>query len=125
MELAEFLGACSRLNGHDIELIDAALLRRMHSPGDEIDAWMVTMAIEKSLRNQKLSRHAAQIASQTSSVIHAAAKRAGFPENNPCIVRIARAASEIVRGKVAGVEAEVEVKFLMREWEPVLSRMSK
>lgn len=122
MELAEFLGAINRLTGRDLERINAAMVARSKIQGDEIDAWNVTVTIENAIRTQRLSVRAGNAAHQAADALRHIATKAGWKTDDERTVRTARAAAEIARGIVAGLDAEVAVKSLMVAFEASFAR---
>jgi hypothetical protein len=116
MELEEFTTALGRMSAADLHEVAAVLHAHSASAGDEVDAWRVTITIDKALRRAHLTRVAARAASSASHAVLHAAETQGIALPDDDVTHVARAAAEVARGMVAGADAEVEVKTLLTSW---------
>ena len=120
MELEEFTTALGRMSAIDLHEVAVVLHAHTESAGDEVDAWRVTIAIDRALRRAHLTRVAARAASNASHAVLHAAETQGISLPDDEVTHVARAAAEVARGIVAGPEAEVEVKTLLTSWPPLV-----
>jgi hypothetical protein len=119
MDLTELTNALTALSSDDINRVATSLAG--DTVGDEIDAWHVTIAIDRALRHSHRARQAARAAWDAAQAVQRAAERDGFVLPDPTVTHVARAAAEIARGIVAGDDVALEVNRLMGHWFPVLA----
>jgi len=121
MDVGEFSRALERLTAEDVHRI-AATLTNNHSnnAADEVEAWRVTLTIDRVLRRTHRTRLAARAASSiTHTVLHiAAAQGIRLPDEE--VTHVARAAAEVARGLVAGDDVSAEVGTLLVDWSPLV-----
>jgi hypothetical protein len=121
MEIAEFTRALEQLTADDFHRIAVMLGAHSDSAADEVEAWRVTMTIDRVLRRTHQTRVAAHAASTvTHTVLKVAAVR-GIPLPDGDVTHVARAAAEIARGLVAGEELDAEVRTLLVGWSPLVA----
>ena len=120
MEIQEFTAALGRMSAADLHEVAAVLHAHTGSAGEEVDAWRVTITIDKALRRAHLTRVAARAASSASHAVLHAAESQGISLPDDDVTYVARAAAEVARGMIAGPEAEVEVKTLLVNWTPLV-----
>jgi hypothetical protein len=121
MDIAEFTRALDQLTADDVHRIAGALGCHSDSAADEVEAWRVTLTIDRVLRRTHRTRIAARAASSvTHTVLHiAAAKGIRLPDAE--VTHVARAAAEVARGLVAGDEVRGEVRMLLVDWSPLIA----
>jgi hypothetical protein len=112
MELSEFLAGLSSLRLAQIRAIASDLDRLVDSVADEIDTMHAILALEQVVRRCRCTRVAAIAGHQASLVVVRAAERAGAEPADPDVIQVARAAGQVARGLVAGVDAEPHVRHL-------------
>ena len=120
MDVGEFSRALESLTAEDIHRI-AATLTSNHSENaaDEVEAWRVTLTIDRVLRRTHRTRLAARAASSiTHTVLKIAAAR-GIRLPDEEVTHVARAAAEVARGLIAGDEVRAEVGALLVDWSPL------
>jgi hypothetical protein len=116
MELPEFTEALGQLSADDLHRVASALEAHSESVAGEVDAWRVTLSIDRALRRAHRTRVAARVASAASHAVLRAAAAQGIRLPNAEVTHVARAAAEVARGMVAGPEAAAEVRFLLNDW---------
>jgi hypothetical protein len=121
MTPAELSEALRELSPDDISRIARSLAS--DSAGDEVDAWRVTMTIDRSLRHSHRTRQAAHAARSASQAVQLAAERHSVKLPDPQVTYVARAAAELARGLVAGDDVERELLQLLQHWVPLLARV--
>lgn len=119
MDLAEFTQALNRLRASDVHRVAAALHDNTMSAADELDAWRATLTIDRALRRSQRIRLAARAASAATHTVLAAAEADGVKLPDAEVTHVARAAAEVARGLVAGIDAAAEVRLLLRSWTPL------
>jgi hypothetical protein len=121
MDVAEFTQALERLTAEDVHRIAATLTtNHADSAADEVEAWRVTLTIDRVLRRTHRTRIAARAASAvTHTVLHIAAAR-GIRLPDEEVTHVARAAAEVARGLIAGDDARAEVRTLLVDWSPLV-----
>jgi len=120
MDVGEFSRALESLTAEDIHRI-AATLTSNHSENaaDEVEAWRVTLTIDRVLRRTHRTRLAARAASSiTHTVLKIAAAR-GIRLPDEEVTHVARAAAEVARGLIAGDDVRAEVGALLVDWSPL------
>lgn len=121
MELAEFTQALEDLTAADVHRIAALLDAHAESAADEVEAWRVTLTIDRVLRRTHQTRVAARAASTVTHTVLKVAARQGISLPDAEVTHVARAAAEIARGLVAGNEVGSEVRALLVDWSPVVA----
>jgi hypothetical protein len=121
MDVAEFTQALERLTTEDVHRIAATLTtNHADSAADEVEAWRVTLTIDRVLRRTHRTRIAARAASAvTHTVLHIAAAR-GIRLPDEEVTHVARAAAEVARGLIAGDDVRAEVRTLLVDWSPLV-----
>jgi hypothetical protein len=120
MTPTDFTGALRALSYDDIR--DIATSMEHESVGDEVDAWRITIAIDRALRHSHKTRQAAQVAYGAAQAVQRAAEADGVELPHEQVTHVARAAAEVARGLVAGDDVAPEVSQLLLHWFPVLTR---
>ena len=120
MDAAGFTQLLRRLTPADIRIIGAALEGDTSSAADEVEAWRLTITVDRTLRRLRRSRNAAQAASIATHTVLAAARSsvADLPEHT--VTLVARAAAEIARALTAGEEAHYEAEALLVPFSTLL-----
>jgi hypothetical protein len=121
MELAEFTQALEHLTAADVHLLAGQLDGHAESAADEVEAWRVTLTIDRVLRRTHQTRVAARAASTVTHTVLTVAARQGISLPDAEVTHVARAAAEIARGLVAGDEVTSEVRALLVNWSPVVA----
>ena len=121
MELTEFNRALEHLTADDVHRIAAMLDAHADSSADEVEAWRVTLTIDRVLRRTHQTRIAARAASTVTHTVLKVAAGQGIHLPDAEVTHIARAAAEIARGLVAGDEVTNEVRALLVDWSPVVA----
>ena len=110
MDVAGFTQLLRRLTLADIRIIGAALDAEVASAADEVEAWRLTITIDRTLRRLRCSRTAAQAAAKSDHVV--------LPEHTVTVV--ARAAAEVARALTAGEETRYEAEALLVPFHTLL-----
>ncbi len=118
MDVAEFTRALERLTAEDLHRIAATLVHHSDSPAEEVEAWRVTLTIDRVLRRTHRTRDAARAASTVTHMVLQIAAAQGIHLPDEEVTHVARAAAEVARGLVAGEEAHGEVSVLLVDWSP-------
>jgi hypothetical protein len=121
MTPAELNAALRTLRREDLRRIAQSLASE--TAGDEVDAWRVTMAIDRALRHSHRARQAAHAARDASQAVQHAAEADGVKLPDPDVTHVARGAAELARGLVAGADVEHEMLQLLAHWVPLLARV--
>jgi hypothetical protein len=121
MEVAEFTRALEQLTADDFHRVAAMLGAHSDSAADEVEAWRVTMTIDRVLRRTHQTRIAARAASVVTHTVLKVAAVQGIQLPDTEVTHVARAAAEIARGLVAGDEVDHEVRTLLVDWSPVVA----
>jgi hypothetical protein len=121
MTPVELHDALRRLDRADMHRIARSLVSE--SAGDEVDAWRVTMAIDRALRHSHRARHAAHAAREASQAVQFAAAAQGITLPDAEVTAVARGAAELARGLVAGADVEREMLELLQHWVPLLAKV--
>jgi hypothetical protein len=122
MDVGEFSRALERLTAEDVHRI-AATLTNNHSDNaaDEVEAWRVTLTIDRVLRRTHRTRLAARSASSVTHTVLQIAAAQGIRLPDEDVTHVARAAAEVARGLVAGDEVRAEVGTLLVDWSPLVA----
>jgi hypothetical protein len=121
MEVAEFNRALEELTADDMHRIAVTLGAHSDSVADEVEAWRVTLTIDRVLRKTHQTRIAARAASTVTHTVLKVAAGQGIHLPDGEVTHVARAAAEIARGLVAGDEVSNEVRALLVDWSPVVA----
>lgn len=121
MDVEEFSRAVIGLSRSDVRRVAAEIEAHRASVADDIDWWEATIAIDRVLKHDGLSRTAAVAASSVSRQVLARAEETGCARAGADAISVARAAGNIVRGLVAGPAAQEPVTHLLRDFAPVLN----
>jgi hypothetical protein len=121
MDFGEFNRALEQLTADDVHRIAATLGTHTDSAAEEVEAWRVTLTIDRVLRRTHQTRIAARAASTVTHTVLEAAARQGIALPDAEVTHVARAAAEIARGIVAGDEVTNEVCALLVDWSPVVA----
>jgi hypothetical protein len=120
MDAAEFADRLGELSSTDIRDIAAALQLQLGTAEGEVAWWKATIAIEIALKRQRHSRVAGRAAWVAAHALLEAAEREGLlPAEKDLVTLVARAASDVARGLVAGGAASVSLAPLTNVWRPV------
>jgi hypothetical protein len=122
MDVGEFSRALERLTAEDFHRI-AATLTNNHSDNaaDEVEAWRVTLTIDRVLRRTHRTRLAARAASSITHTVLQIAAAQGIRLPDEEVTHVARAAAEVARGLVAGDDVRAEVGTLLVDWSPLVA----
>jgi hypothetical protein len=121
MELTDFTRALEHLTAADVQRISATLCAHADSAADEVEAWRVTLTIDRVLRRTHRTRIAARAASTVTHTVLTVAAQQGITLPDADVTHVARAAAEIARGLVAGDDATTQVQALLVDWSPVVA----
>lgn len=121
MDVGEFSRALENLTAEDVHRI-AATLTNNHadSAADEVEAWRVTLTIDRVLRRTHRTRLAARAASSITHTVLQIAAAQGIRLPDEEVTHVARAAAEVARALVAGDEVRAEVGTLLVDWSPLV-----
>jgi hypothetical protein len=122
MDVGEFSRALERLTAEDVHRI-AATLTNNHSDNaaDEVEAWRVTLTIDRVLRRTHRTRRAARAASSITHTVLQIAAAQGIRLPDEEVTHVARAAAEVARGLIAGDDVRAEVGTLLVDWSPIVA----
>ncbi|MGH9031398.1 MAG: hypothetical protein ACRDY4_04875 [Acidimicrobiia bacterium] len=121
MEIKDFIVALGRMTAADLHEVGGALHPRSESAADEVDAWRITITIDRTLRRAHRTRVAAHAASDASHAVLRAAEAHCIALPDAEVTHVARAAAELARAMVAGPDVDDEVRFLFGRWTPLLA----
>jgi hypothetical protein len=121
MDVAGFNRALDQLTADDLHRIAMTLGSHAESAADEVEAWRVTLSIDRVLRRTHQTRIAARAASTVTHTVLKVAAGQGIHLPDAEVTHVARAAAEIARGLVAGDEVSNEVRALLVDWSPVVA----
>jgi hypothetical protein len=121
MDVAGFNRALEQLTADDMHHVAATLGTHSDSAADEVEAWRVTLTIDRVLRRTHQTRIAARAASTVTHTVLKVAAREGITLPDAEVTHLARAAAEVARGLVAGDEVTNEVQTLLVDWSPVVA----
>ncbi len=121
MDVGEFSRALESLTAEDLHRI-AATLTNNHSDNaaDEVEAWRVTLTIDRVLRRTHRTRLAARAASSITHTVLQIAAAQGIRLPDEEVTHVARAAAEVARGLIAGDDVRAEVGALLVDWSPLV-----
>jgi hypothetical protein len=122
MDVGEFSRALERLTAEDVHRI-AATWTNNHSDNaaDEVEAWRVTLTIDRVLRRTHHTRLAARAASSVTHTVLQIAAAQGIRLPDEDVTHVARAAAEVARGLIAGDDVRAEVGTLLVDWSPLVA----
>jgi hypothetical protein len=122
MDVGEFSRALESLTAEDVHRI-AATLTNNHSDNaaDEVEAWRVTLTIDRVLRRTHRTRLAARAASSITHTVLQIAAAQGIRLPDEEVTHVARAAAEVARGLIAGDDVRAEVETLLADWSPLVA----
>ncbi len=121
MDVAEFSRALKRLTSEDVHRIASTLTtNHSDSAADEVEAWRVTLTIDRVLRRTHRTRLAARAASSITHTVLQIAAAQGIRLPDEEVTHVARAAAEVARGLVAGDDVRAEVGALLVDWSPLV-----
>ena len=121
MDLKDLTRQLHRMTAGDIHAVAAALDAHAESAAGEVDAWRVTITIDRALRRAHRTRVAAHAASDASHAVLRAAEGQGISLPDAEVTHVARAAAELARGLVAGPDAADEVRLLLDRWASLIA----
>jgi hypothetical protein len=121
MDVAGFNRALEQLTADDMHHVAATLGAHSDSAAEEVEAWRVTLTIDRVLRRTHQTRVAARAASTVTHTVLKVAAREGITLPDAEVTHLARAAAEVARGLVAGDEVTNEVQTLLVDWSPVVA----
>jgi hypothetical protein len=121
MEVTEFNRALERLTAEEFHRIAATLDAHSDSAAEEVEAWRVTLTIDRVLRRTHQTRIAARAASTVTHTVLKVAAVEGIHLPDAEVTHVARAAAEIARGLVAGDDVAGEVRALLVDWSPLVA----
>jgi hypothetical protein len=121
MDVAEFSRALEDLTAADVHRIAATLTsNHSDSAADEVEAWRVTLTIDRVLRRTHRTRLAARAASSITHTVLQIAAAQGIRLPDEEVTHVARAAAEVARGLIAGDDVRAEVGALLVDWSPLV-----
>jgi len=120
VEIKSFTSALGHMSADDLHEVAGALHTHSGSAADEVDAWRITITIDRALRRAHRGRVAARAASDASHAVLRAAEAQGIALPDAEVTHVARAAAELARGMVAGPDAADEVRLLLGSWAPLV-----
>jgi hypothetical protein len=113
MDVAGFTQLLRRLTPTDFHVIGAALEGRVATAADEVEAWRLTITVDRTLRRLRRSRNAAQAAAAATHTVLAAARADLVDLPDRTVTLVARAAAEVARALTAGDDAHYEAEALL------------
>jgi len=121
MDVAEFSRALEGLTADDVHRIAVTLTsNHSDSAADEVEAWRVTLTIDRVLRRTHRTRLAARAASSITHTVLQIAAAQGIRLPDEEVTHVARAAAEVARGLIAGDDVRAEVGALLVDWSPLV-----
>ena len=122
MDVGEFSRALESLTAEDVHRIAATLTNNhTENAADEVEAWRVTLTIDRVLRRTHRTRLAARAASSITHTVLQIAAAQGIRLPDEEVTHVARAAAEVARGLVAGDDVRAEVGTLLVDWSPLVA----
>lgn len=120
MDAAEFARRLEHLSRHEIDEVARTLRSVLGSAEGEVAWWKATITIDKALRLHGQGRVASRAAWAAAHAVLESAEREGMlPECKDEVTAVARAASDVARGLVAGGSVTVVLADLVRIWRPL------
>ena len=122
MDVGEFSRALESLTTEDVHRIAATLTNNhTENAADEVEAWRVTLTIDRVLRRTHRTRLAARAASSITHTVLQIAAAQGIRLPDEEVTHVARAAAEVARGLIAGDDVRAEVGTLLVDWSPLVA----
>ena len=122
MDVGEFSRALEGLTAEDVHRIAATLTNNhTENAADEVEAWRVTLTIDRVLRRTPRTRLAARAASSITHTVLQIAAAQGIRLPDEEVTHVARAAAEVARGLIAGDDVRAEVGTLLVDWSPLVA----
>jgi hypothetical protein len=122
MDVGEFSRALESLTAEDVHRIAATLTNNhTENAADEVEAWRVTLTIDRVLRRTHRTRLAARAASSITHTVLQIAAAQGIRLPDEDVTHVARAAAEVARGLIAGDDVRAEVGTLLVDWSPLVA----
>ena len=122
MDVGEFSRALESLTAEDVHRIAATLTNNhTENAADEVEAWRVTLTIDRVLRRTHRTRLAARAASSLTHTVLQIAAAQGIRLPDEEVTHVARAAAEVARGLIAGDDVRAEVGTLLVDWSPLVA----
>ncbi|MFL6242822.1 MAG: hypothetical protein ACJ73V_07340 [Acidimicrobiia bacterium] len=122
MDVGEFSRALESLTAEDVHRIAATLTNNhTENAADEVEAWRVTLTIDRVLRRTHRTRLAARAASSITHTVLQIAAAQGIRLPDEEVTHVARAAAEVARGLIAGDDVRAEVGSLLVDWSPLFA----
>jgi hypothetical protein len=122
MDVGEFSRALESLTAEDVHRIAATLTNNhTENAADEVEAWRVTLTIDRVLRRTHRTRLAARAASSVTHTVLQIAAAQGIRLPDEEVTHVARAAAEVARGLIAGDDVRAEVGTLLVDWSPLVA----
>jgi hypothetical protein len=90
------------------------------SAADDVAWWSATARVARLLRDRRRRRAAAVAAHNAARAVRHAAHNAGVALDDPDVVRVARAASDVACAITAGPAARADVAYLLARLGPEL-----
>ena len=120
MDAAEFARRLEQLSRHEIDEVARTLRTVLGSAEGEVAWWKATITVDKALRLHGQGRIASRAAWAAAHAVLESAEREGMlPECKDEVTAVARAASDVARGLVAGGSVAIVLADLVRIWRPV------
>ena len=121
MDTSEFLHRLEAMSPEEFARVAENLRADWSSADGEVGWWRATVAIGCTLRRLHKTREAGLAAHQVSAAIVQRAEALSLLEReHDQVTLVARAAADVVRGLVAGVDVADHVERLLGPWQRVL-----
>ena len=122
MDVGEFSRALESLTAEDVHRIAATLTNNhTENAADEVEAWRVTLTIDRVLRRTHRTRLAARAASSITHTVLQIAAAQGIRLPDEEVTHVARAAAEVARGLIAGDDVRAAVGTLLVDGSPLVA----
>lgn len=115
-----FVGWLRDMPAVEIDHVAARIEAQHDSAADEVDAWRVTIAIDRNLRQLHRTREAARWAHHATDAVRLSAAKAGLSIPDEHVTAVARSAAEVSRALVVGEPCLAELGWLLRAWSSYL-----
>ena len=115
MDPREFCQRLTTMTAGQLEAVAGTIRAEFDSVEGELAWWKATVAIRCALRRQHRSRLAGLAAHDAAAAVRTSAELAGVDDRD-AITLLARAASDVVRGLVAGEDVAGQVRVLEDPW---------
>jgi hypothetical protein len=109
----------------EIDRIAARIEQQHVSVADEVDAWRVTIAIDRNLKALQRSREAATWAHRATGAVRSCAEHASVEMPDEHVTVVARSAAEVSRALVVGDACLAELGWLLRAWSSYLTDVTR